>query len=329
VPSRWRRARAGWLPQPGRCRPASTTRRPGAPHSGASDLAAGNRSLASGASRLAAGEQDAVDGTRRLWSGADGLADGLDQVSDGATTLHDGLAKGLKSIPDPSAEQRRAVAQTLGNPVGVQASSLASAASYGAGLAPFFLSLSLWIGAYVLFLLLNPLSSRALATGQPNWRTALGGWLAPALLGLVQAVLVYAIVLLGVGIDAARPVALLGFMAAVSATFVMVLHALASRFGAPGKFLGLVLMVVQLVSAGGTFPWQTLPEPLHPLHRVLPMTYAVDGVRRLMYGGSSGPLAMDLAVLAAWFIGAFAVSTWAARRAGRWSALRIKPELAL
>ncbi|WP_406830017.1 YhgE/Pip domain-containing protein [Pedococcus sp. KACC 23699] len=297
--------------------------------SGANDLAAGNRSLADGAARLAAGQQDAVDGTSRLKTGADHLSAGMGQLSDGATKLHDGLAKGLKSIPDPSADQRKAVAQTLGNPVGVQASSLASATSYGAGLAPFFLSLSLWIGAYVLFLLLTPLSSRALATGQPSWRTALGGWLAPALLGLVQAVLVYAIVMLGVGIDAEHPIALLGFMAAVSATFVMVLHALAARFGAPGKFLGLVLMVVQLVSAGGTFPWQTLPEPLHPLHRVLPMSYAVDGARRLMYGGSLAPLALDLAVLGAWFVGAFLVSTWAARKAGRWSALRIKPELAL
>ena len=296
---------------------------------GAHELADGNRALAAGAGRLVDGQQDALDGATRLRSGAGDLADGLDRLSAGATKLHDGLAKGLSSIPDPSAAQRKAVAQTLGNPVGVQASSSASAASYGAGLAPFFLSLSLWIGAYVLFLLVKPLSSRSLATGQPSWRSALGGWLAPALLGLVQAVLVYAVVLRGVGISAVHPVALVAFMVAVSATFVMVLHALAARLGAPGKFLGLVLMVVQLVSAGGTFPWQTLPTPLHPPHHVLPMSYAVDGIRRLMYGGSLGPLALDLAVLAAYLVGAFLVSTWAARKAGRWSALRIKPELAL
>ena len=56
---------------------------------------------------------------------------------------------------------------------------------------------------------------------------------------------------------------------------------------------------------------------------------AVDGIRRLMYGGSPGHLVLDLAVLAAYLVGAFLVSTWAARKAGRWSALRIKPELAL
>jgi putative membrane protein len=140
---------------------------------------------------------------------------------------------------------------------------------------------------------------------------------------------VYAVVLRFVGIDSAHPWLLIAFMAAVSMTFVMILHALAAGLGAPGKFLGLVFMVLQLVSAGGTFPWQTLPEPLHPLHHVLPMSYAVDGIRRLMYGGSLEGIWLDLAVLAAYLVGAFVLSSLAARRAGTWNALRIKPELAI
>lgn len=297
--------------------------------SGAGDLAAGDRRLARGADELASGQRSALSGAAALHSGAGELTTGLRTLDSGAHDLADGLRQGLRSIPDPSADARTAVAQTLGNPVGVKGSSLASAASYGAGLAPFFLSLALWIGAYVLFLLVKPLSSRSLAAGQPSWRTALGGWLAPAVLGLTQALLVYAVVLRGVGIGAAHPVLLLGFVLVVSATFVMILHALAARLGAPGKFLGLVLMVLQLVSAGGTFPWQTLPEPLHPLHHALPMSYAVDGIRRLMYGGSLSHLGLDLAVLGAYLVGAFVLSTRAARSAATWSALRIRPELSL
>ncbi len=56
--------------------------------------------------------------------------------------------------------------------------------------------------------------------------------------------------------------------------------------GSVGQFLGLVLMLVQLVTAGGTFPWQTLPGPLAALHFALPMTYSVDAIRQTMYGGS-------------------------------------------
>jgi putative membrane protein len=221
------------------------------------------------------------------------------------------------------------MAQTIGNPVGVSSDSLASAGSYGAGLAPFFMSLALWIGAYVLFLLVRPLSTRALATSQRSLRTALGGWLAPALVGVVQAAALVLVVGRGVDIPIAHPVPAFLFLVFVSMTFVAILHALASRFGAVGKFLGLVFMVVQLVSAGGTFPWQTLPGPLQAIHHVVPMTYAIDGLRRLMYGADLGPVAGDLGILAAYLVGALALSTVAARRSRMWTPKRIKPALEL
>ena len=96
---------------------------------------------------------------------------------------------------------------------------------------------------------------------------------------------------------------------------------------AVGKFLGLVLLVVQLVSAGGTFPWQTLPGPLQALHHVLPMTYAIDGLRHLMYGGRMAFVALDVAVLAAYLGVALVAAGWAAHRARIWTPARIKPDL--
>jgi putative membrane protein len=228
-------------------------------------------SVASGAGSIAAGQQSALEASTKLNSGAGQLQTGLGALSTGASTLHGALATGLGSIPNPSEAGRQAMAQTIGNPIGVSDTSQATAGSYGAGLAPFFLSLALWIGAYVLFLLVEPLSSRALAAGQPSWRIAVGGWLPPARFGLGQAGLAFMVVFFGLGIHVAHPGAVLALMCFTSIAFVAILHALVSRLGAVGTFLGLVLMVVQLVlmvvqlvSAGGTFPWQTLPEPSVP-----------------------------------------------------------------
>jgi hypothetical protein len=139
----------------------------------------------------------------------------------------------------------------------------------------------------------------------------------------------FAVVFFGLGIQVEHPAAVLALMSFTSIVFVAILRALVARLGAVGTFLGLVLMVVQLVSAGGTFPWQTLPEPLSALHHVLPMGYAVDGIRRLMYGGSWAPVGADLAVLSAYLLLALAASTFAARRARVWTPARVKPELAL
>jgi putative membrane protein len=296
---------------------------------GAGQLKTGLTSLQTGAQQLAAGEKEAVTGQGQLLTGVNSLAGGVTQLKTGATQLNTGLAKGVKQIPNPSADQRKAVAETLGAPVTLQNVSQATADSYGAGLAPFFLSLACWIGAYVLFLLVRPLSPRALAALQSPFRVALGGWLPPALFGAVQATLVFTAVTLGLGIHAAHPWLTVGFLILTSFTFVAILHALSAWFGAVGKFLGLVLMVIQLVSAGGTFPWQTIPAPLYFFHHALPMSYAIDGVRHLMYGGPGTSLGRDLLALAAWFAVALAASTLAARNQRVWPAKKLQPELAL
>jgi putative membrane protein len=298
-------------------------------NTGAGKLKTGLGSLQTGAQQLAAGEKQAVVGQGQLLTGVNSLATGMGQLKAGATQLSTGLANGLKQIPNPSAAQRKAVAQTLGAPVTLQNVSQATADSYGAGLAPFFLSLACWIGAYVLFLLVRPLSPRALAALQSPFRVALGGWLVPALFGAIQATLLFVAVVIGLGIHAVHPWLTVGFLILTSFTFVAILHALSAWFGAIGKFLGLVLMVVQLVSAGGTFPWQTIPQPLYFFHHVLPMSYAIDGVRHLMYGGPGTSLGRDLLALAAWFAIALAASTLAARNQRVWPAKKLQPELAL
>jgi putative membrane protein len=59
------------------------------------------------------------------------------------------------------------------------------------------------------------------------------------------------------------------------------------------------------------------------------MSYAIDGLRRLMYGAPLAPLAGDVAVLVAYLVVALAISTGAARRARVWDARRLKPDLVL
>ena len=296
---------------------------------GAADLAAGASSLSSGADDLATGQRKAYDGSKKLAGGANALHDATGEAKAGAAELSAGLAKGLKQIPDPSAAQRKAMAATLGNPVTVSNESLSSAGDYGGGLAPFFLTLSAWIGGYVLFLLVRALSPRALATSQSPFRVALGGWYTPALLGIVQMVIAFGVVWLALGIQVARPAAAVGFLFLISMTFIAIVHTLVAWFGSVGKFLGLVLMVVQLVSAGGTFPWQTLPGPLRALHHVLPMSYGVDGMRQALYGGPNGTLARDVVVLACFAVTALLLTSLAAWRQRVWSVTKLVPELSI
>ncbi|MGW4112670.1 YhgE/Pip family protein [Actinosynnema sp. NPDC004786] len=296
---------------------------------GAAQLAASTPALTSAITQLNDGAAQVSSGAAQVRDGAVRLRDGEAQLVDGANRLRDGLNEGVSQIPNPDDPTRESTAQTIGDPVNVRGVSQTSAGSYGAGLAPFFLGLATWIGAFVLFLLLRPLSRRGLAAGRSPLRVAVGGWLPGVLLGAAQVVVMYAVVTLVVDIRPANPVGALAFLLLVSATFVAVLHALNALFGAVGKFIGLVLLILQLVSAGGTFPWQTIPVPLYPLHYGLPMGYAVDGLRHLMYGGSLGGVGRDALVLAGYLVAALALTTLAAYKQRVWTPTRLKPELVL
>ncbi|MGN0063028.1 MAG: YhgE/Pip family protein [Nocardioides sp.] len=289
---------------------------------GARRVADGNRDLADATPALVSGIDSAHDGAQAVARGGDRLSTGADELSDGAGDLDEGLGdlsagaghltRGLRGaldeVPATDSALRAQIAETVADPVEVRSSSQAQARSYGDGLAPFFLALATWIGAYVLFIVLKPRLAGRDAERVHGWRAALGGWLPAALLGAAQASVLVLVVAFGVGISSVDLLATWGFLVLLSVVFVAVVHAFTLVLGQPGQFLALVLMVLQLVTAGGTFPWQTIPEPLHWLHHVLPMSYAVDGLRLLMYGAPSTRLATDVAVLLAWGGAALAVS---------------------
>jgi putative membrane protein len=297
--------------------------------SGSQTLAAGMPALASGVQKARSGADELSTGASRLRSGADDLDTGLGTLADGSATLAQRLTDGVASIPDVTDKQRSRIARTIGDPVGIRNVSEANAGSYGAGLAPFFMALAAWIGGYVLFLLVRPLSRRAMAANQAPLRVALGGWLTPALVGLVQMVTLLAVVAIAVRIVPENLPGTLLFLLLMSATFVAIVHALNAWLGTAGQFLGLVLMVLQLVTAGGTFPWQTIPQPLHWLHHLLPMSYAVDGLRQLMYGGLSTLVLRDAVVLLAWLALALLVTSRAALVQRVWTIGRVKPQLVI
>lgn len=297
--------------------------------SGAVELDSGVARLSSGASTLASGTSRVADGADRLARGSVRLQRGSERLSSGTEELARGLRDGLGKIPDLDQETEEATARTIGNPVKVAGETLAKAGSYGAGLAPFFMSLAAWIGAYVLYLLVRPLSNRSLAARVPAWQATLGAWIPAAVIGAAQVLVMFLMVQFALDIGAVNAGATALLLLLASACFVAVLQALNVWLGAVGQFLGLVLMLVQLVTAGGTFPWQTVPDPLRALHQVLPMSYAVEGLRQTLYGGDAQTLSTDLAVLLGVFVVALALTTWGAHRQRRWTISRVQPELVL
>ena len=289
---------------------------------GSADLARGQQSALAGAEKLAGGVQQLDDGAGRL-------EDGTATASDGAKTLAAELAKGAGKIPNPDDAQKDSLAKVMADPVAVSNVSQAKAGSYGAGLAPFFLTLALWIGVFMLIQAMRPVTQRALASNAPAWKIAVGGWLPFLAVAAVQASLLTLVVDVGLGLDPAHPVLMWVLMLAAAMAFSAIIQGVVALLGSPGKLVVLILLVLQLVSSGGTFPWQTTPEPLHVVHQLLPMGYVVSGMRHLIYGADLASILPTMLGLVGYTLLGLAMSAVAVRKHKFWTLKTLKPEIAL
>ncbi|UEL29199.1 YhgE/Pip domain-containing protein [Pseudarthrobacter sp. L1SW] len=301
-----------------------------------SQASSGADQLHTGAAALATGEQAALDGAGRLAEGASRVDAGAARLEEGAGTAADGsrrladeLGKGAGQVPNPDDTQKSNLSRVMADPVAVSNVSQAKAESYGAGLAPFFLTLALWIGIFMLVQAMRPITQRALASNAASWKIALGGWLPFLAVSVVQATLLTLVVNLALGLNPAHPVLMWLLMLAAAMAFSAIIQGVVALLGSPGKLVVLVLLVLQLVSSGGTFPWQTTPQPLHVVHEVLPMGYVVTGMRHLVYGGDLSMIAPTVLGLVGYTALGAALSTLAVRRNKYWTLKTLKPEIAV
>ncbi|WP_336054487.1 YhgE/Pip domain-containing protein [Streptomyces sp. CA2R101] len=289
---------------------------------GAGLFADGIGSLADGAGKLHSGLGVAKDGADKLTGGLFKLKDGTNQLADG---LHDGVAK----IPDYNKKDRDTRTEVMADPVELAAKSMHKAPNYGTGLAPYFIPLSLWVGAMVAFMLLQPLGKRALAAGAPGWRIALGSWLPAYAIGVVQVLALMAVLHWGLGLEMARSAGTVGFLLLATACFTAIIQLLGAFFGPAGRVLTLVVLMLQLTSAGGTYPVQTSPGFFAAIHPFLPMSYVVDGLRRLITGGDLAIVQQGCVVLVVFTVGALALTALAARSRQVVRMKDLHPELSL
>ena len=287
----------------------------------------GQQKVADGASNLKDGASQLTEGTEKLASGTDQLNSGASELQDGTSSLQSGLASGTKQVPNLSESDQTKVADTMSNPVTLSHNSLASGRNYGEGMGPFFMCLALWIGGLMLVQTLRVMNNRALASHAPSIRVMLGSWMPFGLVGIAQATLMFAAIKFGLGFEMAHPWLVWLFLCYVALVFTGFIHGLTVILGAPGKLVALVILILQLITAGGTMPYETLPESIRWMHDFFPMGYAVAGTRRLAYGINESSLWGIMLVLTLWGLAGLVLGYIGTRRDRTWSLKKLAPEI--
>ncbi len=243
-------------------------------------------SLKSGASTLAQKSGELGSGLKALSNGAASLQSGANELDGGAARLRGGLDTLYRKIP-------ASTEQLGGDPAGLSASVLpvtetfAPVRNNGAGFAPYFMALSLWVGATLTTFIFPYSQLPRSGRGTSQFARMLRKAAVPAGLVTVQALLV----VWGVhalGVDFLHPAQVVATALASSLTFLALVLALIFCFGAAGRLIALVLLVVQLAASGGSYPVELSPPFFGAIHNFVPVTQSVNAFRHALSGAFQG-----------------------------------------
>ena len=244
-------------------------------------LLAGSTLLTNGLAQTQTGSQQLANGARLLDSRSGVLTNGVLQLADGADTLATKLAdasRQLKIQPTGAATQ-----QQMANPVKSETTKRGDVPNYGYALAPYVLSLSLFVGAIALNIIYPIRKTFAEQENAFRW------WLAKAsvtgLAAFVQATILMLIMVYCLGLVPDHPVNFIGAIYLTSFVYMSIVSLLVIVLDNPGRFLAMVLLVLQLGSSEGTFPIQTANSFFQAVNPLVPMTYSIRALRQAISGG--------------------------------------------
>ncbi|MDF2988189.1 MAG: hypothetical protein K0R50_3699 [Eubacterium sp.] len=267
-------------------------------------LADGAKKLNSGTLELTNGIGKINSGSKELGSNAQKFLDGEKELRDGAGELDDKVKEAYNKVADKQNEAIDKVAKLEGmaefasDPVKVDQKEVDYVPDYGTAFAPYFISLSLWVGALIMFVMiyLNP-QMRFKRKLVKNMHMDVKFLIYP-LIGVVQAVALALVLINALNLHLTNTFMFFVVIVLVSLSFISIVQFLIVHLGDVGKFLVILLLILQLTASGGTFPNELVPEFFNVINPYMPMTYAIYALKETISGHNTGFLNQNIAVLA-------------------------------
>ena len=244
-------------------------------------LLAGSASLTNGLNEAKSGSQKLANGASLLESRSGVLIDGTSQLASGADTLANKLADAsnhIKIQPTGTTTQ-----QQIANPVKSEMTEKGNVPNYGYALSPYVLSLSLFVGAIVLNVIYPIRKTFSEQESAIRW------WLSKAsvagVAAFMQATILMLVMVFFLGLTPEHPAHFIGAIYLTSFAYMSIVSLLVIVLDNPGRFLAMVLLVLQLGSSEGTFPIQTANGFFQAINPLVPMTYSIRALRQAISGG--------------------------------------------
>lgn len=252
---------------------------------GSGQVAEGSAQVADGASEVAGGASDLAEGSVQLAQGSLSLAAGAELLGNSAAQALYTAAASLGSTANMLGELTGINETLLGDyffsPIKLDRHEVFSVPDYGSNVAPFYIVLSMWVGALITCVMIEPKSSAG--TKYSPFEMYTGKLLIYIILSILQAcVTIIGAHLLGVYVD--NPALFIPSAILVSAVFMILIYSIISAVGTVGKGIAVILLVLQISATGGIYPIEIMHKFFQTLYPYMPMTYAIKLIREAQLG---------------------------------------------
>lgn len=240
-----------------------------------------NKSIAS-LTPLQEGLNNLTSGLAKLNTGSNDLYTGTVKLNEGTTTLNNSVKASKVELDNKISSTKSEMKKVDGlskyskTPIKAETKEVNKVSSYGTAFSPLFISIALWVGSLMLFMVLYFDKEKRFGLLGIDSKKRVKRTLAYHGLASVSGLILG--ILLQLLLDFSITNVLLYYVSIilVANCFLAIVEFLIETFGDIGKFIALIILVLQLAAAGGTFPIETVTKGFRWLHPLLPMTYTIN-----------------------------------------------------
>ncbi|MGO3886617.1 MAG: YhgE/Pip family protein, partial [Mycetocola sp.] len=243
------------------------------------------RAVLAEAGTLLEGLDDQLGTTSTALTSLDGNLSDLESDMTSATTSLRALsgAAAWKQLGTVTSLNPTQIADFMSTPVVVKQHTLFHTNSYGSLMGSLFINLSLWIGAFVLVVILKLEVDRDGVPDLTERQSYMGRWMLFAFIAIMQAV-VLSIGNLFIGVQHVNTFAFIITPVLIGLSYLSIIYALSVTFGYIGKGLCVILVIMQIPGASGIYPIELMPQFFQTLYPFFPFTYGIDAMREVVSG---------------------------------------------
>lgn len=248
---------------------------------GTQTLSNGSVALTSGLAKLNSSSNQIDNAIKTINTGVSSASDGSTQLVDGVQTFKTSINEGMETTKE-QLKSLDGIEEFGEKPINFETEEYGKVDSYGIAFTPLFLCIGLWVGALMAYVVLYyDHDERFGILGITSKNKILQNVIyiaIGAIEGLVTGILLKA----GLGYTVENMALYYGASILIGITFMSIIQFLIRNFGDIGKFLALIVLVLQLAAAGGTFPIETIDKGFQAISPYLPMTYSIKLLREIL-----------------------------------------------